>query len=161
MYNKSMENFFKKIDEIIIKDNRYKPDAYEFVMQALWFTQARLKKQGHLTGKELLAGIKDFVLEQYGPMAKAVFKHWGIERTKDFGDIVFNMVDSGLLNKTETDSRDDFENVFDFDEAFDIFKNRAFEKLGTNPKRSQLNSKQKTITSKPAKQKDFGSKNLN
>jgi len=123
-----MENFYKKVEEIINKDPRYKADAYEFVMRALWFTQKKLKKQGHLSGRELLNGIREFVLDQYGPMAKTVLKHWGIESTDDFGEIVFNMVEHGLLHKTETDSRDDFKDVYNFDKAFDVFKNHVIRK---------------------------------
>ena len=112
-------DFYKKIEEITKKDSRYQPDAYEFVMQALWFTQNKLKRKGHVAGRELLTGIKEFALEQYGPMARTVFEHWGIKATQDFGEIVFNMVENGLLGKTEKDSREDFKNIYDFSEAFD------------------------------------------
>ena len=114
-------NFFRKIEEITDKDNRYKPDAYEFVMESLWFTQKRLKQAGHISGKELLEGIRKFALQQYGPMAKIVFKHWGVKTTNDFGEIVFNMIDAGLLRKTEEDKRADFDNVYDFNTALDVF----------------------------------------
>ena len=89
-------DFYRVIDNITEKDHRYKPDSYEFVMQALWFTQKKLNRKGHITGKELLEGIREFGLEQYGPMTKTVFEHWGIIRTEDFGKIVFNMVENGL-----------------------------------------------------------------
>jgi len=112
-------DFYKKVEEIVAKDRRYKPDAYEFVMQALWFTQKKLKKTGHVSGRELLEGIRDFGLQLYGPLAKTVFKHWGIKTTEDFGAVVFNMVSCGLLGKTEEDSLDDFKNVYDFDIALD------------------------------------------
>ena len=113
-------NFYKKIREIAGKDRRYEPDAYEFAMQALLFTQKKLNRKGHLTGRELLDGIKELGLDQYGPMAKTVFLHWGITTTADFGEIVFNMVENGLMGKTENDSREDFKNVYDFDQAFDM-----------------------------------------
>jgi|GEM_PF-262956 len=158
-----MQNFYDKIDEIILKDNRYKTDAYEFVMRALWFTQAKLKKQGHISGRELAHGIKDFILEQYGPMAKAVLGHWGIKGTEDFGEIVFNMVEKGLLNKTEEDKKSDFKGIYDFDEAFDIFKNNSFEKLGAGQKRQAWNQKPKFSAPKLTKAfpKNPGNKNLN
>jgi len=145
-----MRNFYKKIEEITVKDKRYKPDAYEFVMRALWFTQKRLKKQGHISGKELLHGIKDFVLDQYGPMSKAVLQFWGIGSTDDFGEIVFNMVESGLLNKTDADSREDFKNVYNFNEVFDIFKNHSFEKLTTSSKQRPFHQKAKFSAIKPS-----------
>lgn len=112
------ENFYLTIENICQKDNRYKPDGYEFVMQALAFTQKKLGKDGHLNGRELLEGIREFGLEQYGPMVKTVLSHWGITKTSDFGNIVFNMVDKKLLSKTETDSLEDFKDIFDFETAF-------------------------------------------
>lgn len=115
-------DFFALVEEIILKDPRYKADAYEFVMQALSFTQHKLKRKDHVRGQELLAGIREFGLEQYGPLAKTVFNHWGIKTTGDFGEVVFNMVENGLMGKTEEDSRADFKDVYDFDRAFNAFK---------------------------------------
>jgi uncharacterized repeat protein (TIGR04138 family) len=114
-------DFYQKIEGVLTKDARYKADAYEFVMQALWFTQKRLDRQSDVSGQELLEGIREFALEQYGPMAKAVFQHWGINKTDDFGEIVFNMVEVGLMGKSEKDSPDDFKNFYDFNQAFNIF----------------------------------------
>jgi uncharacterized repeat protein (TIGR04138 family) len=118
------KNFYQIVEEIYALDNRYKPDAYEFVMQALNFTQKKLARETHITGKELLAGIREFAIEQYGVMAKTVLTHWGIRKTDDFGTIVFIMVDNKILSKTETDSIEDFKEVYDFEEAFgNIFRN--------------------------------------
>ena len=108
------------MEEICVQDARYKPDAYEFVMQALHFTQNRIKKHRHVTGKELLEGIREFVVEQYGPMSMAVLTHWGITKTQDFGNIVFNLVDVGLFLKTEEDCIDDFLGVYDFTDVFEL-----------------------------------------
>jgi len=113
-----IKNFYQAINEICGRDPRYKPDSYEFVMQALNFTQKEFKKEGHISGQELLEGIRKFALEQYGPMAKTVLQHWGITRTSDFGNIVFNMIGQKLLSKTENDTLDDFEGVYDFETAF-------------------------------------------
>ncbi|MBP7215971.1 MAG: hypothetical protein KBA46_01675 [Candidatus Omnitrophica bacterium] len=116
-------NFYKTVSEICAKDTRYKSDSYEFVMQALYFTQNKLKRQGHISGRELSIGLRDFAIELYGPMAKAVLAHWGITKTEDFGNIVFNMIQNKVLSKTEEDSLDDFQNVFDFEAAFgNIFR---------------------------------------
>ena len=112
------KNFYQTVNEIFEKDLRYKLDSYEFVMQALNFTQKKLGKEGHITGKELLEGIRQFALEQYGPMAKIVLTHWGIKKTEDFGNIVFNMIERKLLSKTETDVLEDFKDVYDFELAF-------------------------------------------
>jgi uncharacterized repeat protein (TIGR04138 family) len=130
-------NFQTKIGEITNKDARYKADAYEFVMQALWFTQKKLKKTGHISGKELLEGIKELALDQYGPMAKTVIRHWGVNTTEDFGEIVFNMVNSGLMRKNEADTCDEFKDGYNFDKAFNVF-NAANQKL----KNSNLAKKQ-------------------
>jgi len=111
-------DFYQTVEEICAKDSRYKPDSYEFLMQALHFSQDKLKRQGHITARELLEGIRELVIEQYGPMVKTVLKHWGIAKTGDFGNIVFNMAENKLLSKTETDSIDDFKDVYDFDVVF-------------------------------------------
>lgn len=123
-------DFYKKIEELISKDSRYQPDAYEFVMQGLWFTQKRLKREGHLNGKELADGLRDFALEEYGPLAKTVLEHWGINATRDFGEIVFNMIENNLMSKTESDKREDFQDVYNFDTAFDLLKNKPLKNLG-------------------------------
>ena len=111
-------DFYQTVEEICAKDGRYKPDSYEFLMQALHFSQDKLKRQGHITARELLEGIRELAIEQYGPMVKTVLKHWGIAKTGDFGNIVFNMAENKLLSKTETDSIDDFKDVYDFDVVF-------------------------------------------
>jgi|KBSSwiStaDraftv2_1062776.scaffolds.fasta_scaffold120921_3 uncharacterized repeat protein (TIGR04138 family) len=76
------------------------------------------EKPNHVSGQELLGGIRALALEQFGPMALAVLQEWGIQRCEDFGEIVFNMVDNNLLAKTTEDSRDDFKGGYDFDQAF-------------------------------------------
>jgi uncharacterized repeat protein (TIGR04138 family) len=110
----------RQIEAIARKDGRYRPDAYEFVMRALHFTQNKLKRKGHVTGRELSEGIRDFALEQFGSMAALVLEHWGVRNTGDFGEIVFNMIECGLMRKTEDDSPADFRDVYDFKEAFEI-----------------------------------------
>jgi uncharacterized repeat protein (TIGR04138 family) len=103
---------------IIAKDPRFKAEAYVFVHDALGHTWQRLNQRRHITGRELLDGIKDLALERYGRMAKAVLNSWGVKTTDDIGAIVFNLVDAGLLSKTEQDRVEDFHSVYDFDEAF-------------------------------------------
>jgi len=127
---KEKKNFYQAIEELCQKDNRYKADAYEFVMQSLHFTQDRLKRETHVTGRELAEGIKELVVEQYGPMAKIVLNHWGITKTMDFGKIVFNMIDEKLLSKTESDSIEDFKDVYDFDSAFsNVLRNSVIKEI--------------------------------
>ncbi len=113
------KSLFEILDEIVKHDNRYEMEGYNFVLLAFNYTSNKLKLSGHISGKELLGGIKDYALEQYGPMARIVLEHWGITKSSDFGDIVFNLVEFGLLGKSENDSKDDFKGGLDFEEAFD------------------------------------------
>jgi len=108
---------------ILAKDSRYHRDAYLFVKDALDHTQTIVAKENrdqprHVTGQELLEGIRGYALTQFGPMVELVFAEWGVHRCEDFGEIVFNMVDIGLLGKTEQDSREDFQNGYNFHDAF-------------------------------------------
>jgi uncharacterized repeat protein (TIGR04138 family) len=112
-------DFNETVRTICSKDRRYPPEAYVFVREALDYTTKALNKPSenqkkHVTGAELLNGIREFSLQELGPMAITAFKIWGIGKTEDFGEIVFNMVESGLLGKTDTDKRDDFAKGYDF-----------------------------------------------
>jgi uncharacterized repeat protein (TIGR04138 family) len=120
MHEVSFEEALELIRE---KDPRYARDAYQFVREALDFTQKTIGKENrgrirHVSGQELTAGIREFALAQFGPMVVTVFEEWGIHNCQDFGEIVFNMVEIGLLAKTDKDSRADFESGYDFYEAF-------------------------------------------
>ena len=100
-------------------DKRYVPESYSFVMAAMDFTTKKLARRGHITGQELVEGIREYALREFGPMSRSVLEHWGVKTTNDFGEIVFNMIDAGMLGKTEQDSKEDFNNRFDFKVAFD------------------------------------------
>ena len=117
-YGQSINKVFALL-KVFNKDRRFSPESYSFVMGALGLTTKKLKRKGHVTGKELLNGIREYALEQFGPMSRSVLEHWGIKTTGDFGEIVFNMIDAGILGKTGKDTKEDFNNVFDFKEAFD------------------------------------------
>ncbi len=106
------------LQNILTRDPRYAAEAYAFIRAGLDYTVRRLEKPRHVSGRELLDGIREFALAEFGPMAKTVLNGWGIQRTEDVGEIVFNMVETGLLGKTDKDSRADFANGYDFDEAF-------------------------------------------
>lgn len=107
------------LDEICEQDERFHGDAYEFVLEALSFTQKRFKRVRHVTGQELLEGIKILLMEKFGPMTLTVLRHWGINSTEDFGYIVFNLVNKKVLAKTEEDNIESFRNGYDFNKVFD------------------------------------------
>jgi len=118
MAEQSMAKIFALL-KILDKDKRYDPEAYSFIMASLDYTMKKLKRKGHISGQELSDGVKDYCLDQFGPMARLVLEKWGIKTTNDFGEIVFNLIDSGLLGKTDQDRKEDFHNRYDFKEAFD------------------------------------------
>ena len=81
-------------------------------------SEDKTRTSHHVSGQELLEGIRKYALDQYGPLTLTVFKDWNIKRCQDFGDIVFNLVDYGVLGKTDTDRLEDFHGGYDFKEAF-------------------------------------------
>ena len=105
---------------ILERDGRYRIEAYEFTRRAVTYASEVVFATGtHVSGEELLEAIRRYALEQYGLMTQDVLDAWGVATTDDFGEIVFNLVDEGLLSKTEDDSRDDFRAVYSFEEVFD------------------------------------------
>ena len=134
------------IAELLRRDRRYEFDAYVFVFEALRYAQESLgmgagqaseesadptaapsgplhdaaaegQSERHLTGQELCEAIRQYALQQYGYLAKSVLNHWGVKSTSDFGEIVFNLIEIGQMRKTPRDCREDFNGVYDFDEA--------------------------------------------
>jgi uncharacterized repeat protein (TIGR04138 family) len=121
--------------ELLRRDNRYHRDAYFFVFEALRYAQEQRgydsplatgdadDEQRHVTGQQLCEAIRSYVLQQYGLMAKSVLNTWGVRSTGDFGEIVFNLIDIGQMKKTDSDRREDFDDVFDFNEDLqDVFE---------------------------------------
>ncbi len=106
------------LEPILKKDSRYTADAYIFVRDALDHTVRQLEGSRHVSGQELLDGIRKYALGEYGPVTKRVLSEWGITECLDFGHIVFNLVNAGLLGKTDKDSLDDFTDGYTFHEAF-------------------------------------------
>lgn len=107
------------MDRIRMREPRFHEDAFLFVLSALEFCQSRLPERRHLTGRELAEGCRDLAIARYGVLARTVLEYWGITSTAEIGDVVFALVDLGLLICQPTDSRQDFVDVFDFEEAFD------------------------------------------
>ena len=96
-------------ESVLAKDPRFRAEAYVFVHEALATAQQLFGRERHVTGQELCEGARHLSLERYGLMAKAVLNSWGVFATDDFGAIVYNLIDAGLMSKTETDSIDDFD----------------------------------------------------
>jgi uncharacterized repeat protein (TIGR04138 family) len=115
--------FTEALDSIVASDPRYHRDAYVFLRNALDFTTKQQKKfKGatvrHVSGPELLDGVRQYALKEFGPMVMTVFDNWGVHSCEDMGNMVFNLIDAGIFGKTEEDSIEDFKNVYDFKEAF-------------------------------------------
>ena len=104
--------------ELRRRDGKYNERAYVFVLAALEFAQTKLPARRHLSGVELAWACRDFALEQFGMLAATVLTHWGIKTTEDFGEIVFMLIDVGLLARQPNDRLEDFEHVYDFAEVF-------------------------------------------
>jgi uncharacterized repeat protein (TIGR04138 family) len=115
----------EKILTLRKRDRRYARFAYDFVLEALDYTISRAGRRGrtgenrHVGGRELLEGIREMVADQFGPLGKLVLNHWGVTRTEDVGEIVFNLIDIGLLNRRPEDTRLDFADGYDFEVAFE------------------------------------------
>ena len=101
------------------KNPRYTDAAYVFLLTALQNKIDHLDEPRHITGRELAEGCRDLAIDQYGPMARTVLEHWGVHSTQDMGSIVFALIDCGVLIKQDSDSQKDFQEVFDFEEAFE------------------------------------------
>jgi uncharacterized repeat protein (TIGR04138 family) len=115
--------FAEALDSIVASDPRYQRDAYAFLRDALDFTTKHQKKvKGvsvrHVTGPELLDGVRQYALKEFGPLVMTVFDSWGIHSCEDIGNMVFNLIGAGVFGRTEEDSIEDFKNVYDFEEAF-------------------------------------------
>lgn len=125
-----MSDSTEQLIELIKQDKRYHKEAYEFVWRALEFAQLKYcadeseyegeeaESMGpHVTGQQLCEAIRLYALDQFGLTAKSVLDHWGIHSTGDFGEIVYNMIRVGKMGKSDSDRREDFEDVYDFEEG--------------------------------------------
>ena len=120
----SDKNFPEVVKEIHQKDGRSGKGAYFFIREALDHTLKSLdknsrKNKGHVSGEELLEGIRSFALDRFGPMTLTLMNHWNIRQCRDFGNIVFNLVEFGILGRTDNDSLEDFNGGYNFEEAFE------------------------------------------
>lgn len=112
------------VREVWRKDGRYALEAYQFLFESLERAvevTGREEAEGtsrHVSGQELVEGMRLLASDLFGPLAAQVWRTWGIKETVDWGNIVFLLVEAQLLNRQETDSLDDFRSGFDFDEVF-------------------------------------------
>jgi uncharacterized repeat protein (TIGR04138 family) len=119
-----------RIQEIAAEKGRYRPEAYLFVLDALERTLKDLDERRHVSGEELLGGIRALAHERFGLLAKDVLNAWGLRETLDFGHVVFHLVEADLLRKTDEDSLSDFADRFDFQR---VFEERYFDERSEPP----------------------------
>ena len=117
------------MDRIRMREPRFDERAYLFVLAALEYCQQRLPERRHINGRELSIACRDLALDRFGVMARLVLEHWGVRSTADLGDVVFTLVELGLLMSQPNDSREEFIGVFDFDQAFE----REYRWCGVQP----------------------------
>lgn len=122
------ENFMEMVGKIVQRDVRYRPDAYEFVSDAVSYTIRSLQRENlsrenrHVSGSELIRGIVRYAENQFGPLAWEVLRDWGITTGSAVGDVVYNMIEVGLLTAGKNDAREDFNEI---DSLEPLFKNKG------------------------------------
>ncbi|MFQ5690242.1 MAG: Minf_1886 family protein [Gemmatimonadota bacterium] len=107
------------LDQLRRRNPRYAESAYLFVLAALHRRVEALESPRHISGSELADAARKLALDRFGPLARTVLEHWGIHSTADIGEVVFALVECGVLTKQPEDSREDFEGLFSFEEAFE------------------------------------------
>src|SRR3954464_1668260 len=107
------------MERIRMREPRFDERAYLFVLAALEYCQQKLPERRHIAGRELSLACRDLALDRFGVLARLVLEHWGVRSTADIGDVVFTLVDLGLLMSQPSDSREEFIGVFDFDQSFE------------------------------------------
>ena len=134
------ENFVEIVEKIIRSDLRYPADAYEFVNESVKFTirklrrESKSKQERHVTGEELIHGVAEYAAQEFGPLAWSVLEEWRLVSGSAIGDVVFNMIRSGLLTASENDSREDFNRIPDLRTLLPTHSGRAENKKnGTMP----------------------------
>ncbi|MEI7998306.1 MAG: Minf_1886 family protein [Candidatus Omnitrophota bacterium] len=113
------EEFYYIVSQICKEDPRYHVDSYEFVMEALSFAQKKFKRDKHVNGYEFLEGIKGLLMKKFGPMTIPVLDYWGVKKTEDFGNIVFNLEEYKIIARDKQEQYETFKDGYDFQEVFD------------------------------------------
>ena len=118
----------RRFEEAVRRDGRYAPEAFEFLHRGLEHTTRAIygeesgDKPRHVTGQQLCEGLRELALQQWGPLAKTVLARWHIHNTRDFGEMVFLLVRLRMMGRQKSDCLDDFDKVYDFDEAFGSYE---------------------------------------
>lgn len=115
----SASDHFETSAAVQVANIRFHRDAYDFLLDALHDVISGLSERRHISGQELAEGVRGLALERFGPMARTVLEYWGIHSTDDLGEMVFDLVEMGILVKHTSDRPEDFADVFDFEEVFD------------------------------------------
>lgn len=137
-----VRDFEQILDAMLNKDKRYHRGVYQFMREALEYTFKSLAKANdlppgkHVSGGDLVLGVRDYALGQYGPMAKTVLNEWGVRTSEDLGNVVFNLIEHGVFAKSDEDSLEDFKDVLDFEDAFvkPFLPGKKARNEGNNPK---------------------------
>jgi len=109
----------KSVEQIARKDARYKPQAVKFVYEGLGYTAKKITTEPkHVSGQILCEGLRKLAIEKWGRLAMLVLNTWGVKTTRDFGEIVYLMIKHKLMSAQQTDSMDDFNDVYDFKTVF-------------------------------------------
>jgi uncharacterized repeat protein (TIGR04138 family) len=108
------------LDQLQERNPRFHARSYLFVLEALHSVIRSLDAPRHISGRELTEGIREVAIGRYGRLARTVLEHWGIHETGDVGRVVFALVEQGILIRQEEDRPEDFVDLFDFEEAFDL-----------------------------------------
>jgi uncharacterized repeat protein (TIGR04138 family) len=134
MSNELSNSPLQAMRKLLKEDTRYKYEAYQFIREALQFAQTGLQGLGHsavseelsgrgrprhITGQQLCEACRLYAIDQYGYLARMVLESWGVKSTSDFGEIVYNLIRIEQMKKSESDQREDFDNVYSFDGAFE------------------------------------------
>ena len=138
------QSFEETAARICDKDPRYDMEAYYFMRDALGFATKKFNKTGgnkHVTGAELSDAVREFALREFGPISYLVLTEWGLYKTSDFGEIVYNLINEGVFGKNENDKKEDFTGVFDFTDAFIKPFEPGFADVSDKPKRPRSKKK--------------------
>lgn len=119
MAEERLEDTLLRVSEA---DARYRIEAYYFLLGSLDYARRCLKRDGHVSARELVLGTREYGRKRFGPLAPTVFRTWGVRSTIDFGHMVMTLVEEGILSLLAEDTLDSFDRVYDLDEAFERHK---------------------------------------